>query len=281
MIEIKDIKIGNKKLATILKAHEKWLRDEPGGVRADLTGANLSGANLRGADLSGADLYGADLRSADLTGADLYGANLYGANLRSADLYGADLYGANLRSADLRSADLRSADLRSANLRSADLYGADLRSADLYGADLYGANLYGADLRSADLRSADLSGAKNLSALMVAMTTITPDGEFFAWKKVKSSDGIDLLARLLIPADAKRSNSTGRKCRAERAVVLSMETLAGEKLPDDTVAWSSWDRTFPYTVGATLIPDSWDENRWEECSHGIHFFITREEAANF
>lgn len=37
------------KLATILKNHKKWLRNEVGGERAD-----LSGADLRSADLSGA-----------------------------------------------------------------------------------------------------------------------------------------------------------------------------------------------------------------------------------
>jgi len=33
-----------------------------------------------------------------------------------------------------------------------------------------------------------------------------------------------------------------------------------------------------YEVGKLTIPDGFDENRWEECSHGIHFFITRSEA---
>ena len=53
-----------EKLNEILAAHKKWLNDEPGGVRADLRGANLRGANLRCADLRGADLRGADLSGA-------------------------------------------------------------------------------------------------------------------------------------------------------------------------------------------------------------------------
>jgi hypothetical protein len=28
-------------------------------------------------------------------------------------------------------------------------------------------------------------------------------------------------------------------------------------------------------------PDSFDDTRWEECSHGIHCFLTREEAINY
>ncbi len=34
-----------------LDLHLKWLRNEPGGVRANLDGANLTGANLNGANL--------------------------------------------------------------------------------------------------------------------------------------------------------------------------------------------------------------------------------------
>ena len=125
------MKISAKKLQEIIKSHGRWLRNEEGGERAD-----LSGADLRSADLSGADLSSANLSSADLSSADLSSANLRGANLRSANLRGANLSSANLRSADLSGADLRGANLRSANLR-----GADLRSADLSGADLRGANL--------------------------------------------------------------------------------------------------------------------------------------------
>ena len=43
-------------LNEILEKHRKWLNDEEGGERADLSGANLSWANLSGADLSWANL---------------------------------------------------------------------------------------------------------------------------------------------------------------------------------------------------------------------------------
>ena len=43
-------------LDKILELHKKWLNDEEGGERADLSSANLRGANLRSADLSGANI---------------------------------------------------------------------------------------------------------------------------------------------------------------------------------------------------------------------------------
>ena len=35
-----------------------------------------------------------------------------------------------------------------------------------------------------------------------------------------------------------------------------------------------------YEVGKEVVADSFDDDRWNECSHGIHFFITRNEAEN-
>ena len=78
----------------VLQRHAKWLKNEEGGEKA----------NLRGANLRDADLWGANLRDANLRG-----ANLWGANLRGADLWDANLRGANLRGADLRDANLRGA----------------------------------------------------------------------------------------------------------------------------------------------------------------------------
>ena len=104
-------------LNDILSKHELWLKDDPSGVRADLSGADLSDADLRDADLRGADLSGAYLSDADLRDADLRGADLRGAYLSGADLRGAYLSYAYLSGADLRDADLSDADLSDAYLR--------------------------------------------------------------------------------------------------------------------------------------------------------------------
>ena len=51
--------MNNLELQDILKLHEKWVNDEPDGIRADLSGANLIRADLIRANLSGANLSGA------------------------------------------------------------------------------------------------------------------------------------------------------------------------------------------------------------------------------
>ena len=190
-----------------------------------------------------------------------------------------------LSCADLRGADLRHADLSCADLRGADLRHADLRYADLRGADLSRANLRYADLRCADLSRANLYGAK-LSELTVAQTSILPDeGDIIGWKKAYVDDAIDdatpVIVKLLIPADAQRSNCTGRKCRANTARVLDLQDKQGNSLPPDTTAYSRYDTDFTYKKGETVHVENFDTNRWDECAPGIHFFITRIEAVEY
>ena len=194
------------------------------------------------------------------------------------------LHGADLRGADLRGAYLRHADLRGADLRGADLRGADLRDADLYRADLRGADLHGADLRGADLYGADLHRAYDVK-LSIAKISILPDeGDIIGWKKAWTDNEMPptpVIVKLLIPADAQRSNATGRKCRASTARVLDLQDKQGNSLPPDTTAYSGYDTDFTYKKGETVHVENFDTNRWNECAPGIHFFITRIEAVEY
>ena len=169
-----------------------------------------------------------------------------------------------------------------ANLSRADLYGADLSGANLYGANLYGAHLsradlYGANLYGANLSRADLPRAKNLEQVD-AITRILPDGDLIVWKQARTKDGVKAIIQLKIPAAAKRSNATGRKCRAEYA--KDMKHFVDGKETKQKL-YSDHDNSFVYEVGKIIRPDGFDENRWEECSSGVHFFITRWEAENY
>lgn len=169
------------------------------------------------------------------------------------------------------------------------LHDADLRYAYLCGADLHGANLHDADLRDADLRGADLSDANlrdaNHVQLSIAKTSILPDeGDIIGWKKAWTDDTMppkSVIVKLLIPADAQRSNATGRKCRASKARVLDLQDKQGNSLPPDTTAYSGHDTDFTYKKGETVHVEDFDTNRWKECAPGIHFFITRIEAVEY
>ena len=194
------------------------------------------------------------------------------------------LHGADLRGAYLRHADLRGADLRHASLHGAYLMHADLRDADLCDADLRDADLYRADLRGADLHGADLHRAYDVK-LSIAKISILPDeGDIIGWKKAWTDNEMPptpVIVKLLIPADAQRSNATGRKCRASTARVLDLQDKQGNSLPPDTTAYSGYDTDFTYKKGETVHVENFDTNRWNECAPGIHFFITRIEAVEY
>ena len=175
--------------------------------------------------------------------------------------------GAYLTGADLRGADLRGADLRGAYLRGAYLTGAYLTGADLRGAYLTGADLIGADLRGADLR-----GAKEIPYVPFACPS---DGAFIGWKKVCGN-----LIKLEIPEDARRCSATSRKCRCDKAKVLSVWNMKLEEEVSAVVNHAYGQDTL-YKVGEMVYPDSFDEDRWNECSHGIHFFINKQDAIDY
>lgn len=201
------------------------------------------------------------------------------ANLRGADLSGANLYNIDLRCADLNSADLNSADLRCANLRGVDLSGANLNSANLSGASLYNANLRGASLYNANLYSSNLNNA-NLNNVKTNMYTIgynlacPEEGSFIGYKKVGK-----YIVKLLIMEDSKRNSATTLKCRCDKAKVLDIEKIdTGEKIESTP---SDYDINFIYKVGEIVKVDNFDENRWNECSTGIHFFMNKQNAIKY
>ena len=273
-------KITQEELDMILKKHKRWLttyRKE--GESADLSYVDLSyaslcgmylfGANLSGANLSWTNLSGATLAYADLPCANLRYTNLAGAKLMIANLEGANLTRANMKYADLTGADLPCANLSHANMKFANLERANLGHADLTFADLKDANL-----KLADLTGVNLTNVKNLPDIsMVCPET----GLIICWKKALGG----FIIKLEIPEDAKRSSAIGsRKCRCNKAKVLSIENLDGTPA-EVTSVHSKHYPDFIYKVGETVEVPDFDENRFIECSNGIHFFMTRGEACAY
>ena len=155
------------------------------------------------------------------------------------------------------------------------LTGAILTGANLSRANLSGANLSGADLSYADLSYADLSGSNLTGTILPAFQICPETGAFTAWKILRDRR----IAELHVPADAKRTSSLiGRKCRAERVEVVGIVDLSTGQ-PVGT--GSSLHDATPYVVGQTVTPDSYDDDIRVECTHGIHFFITRQEAVDY
>lgn len=190
-----------------------------------------------------------------------------------ANLSGTDLSGENLSEANLIGAYLTGA-----NLRGAYLSGADLRGANLSEADLSEVDLSEADLRRADLRRADLRRSECIPYIPLACPE---EGSFIGFKKA----GVNLLScypvivKLLVLEDAKRSSATSNKCRCSKAKVLDIQDLDGNSI--EGIAFSLYDKNFTYEVGKVVEVKDFDENRFNECTTGIHFFINRQDAVDY
>ncbi len=172
--------------------------------------------------------------------------------------------------ANLIGANLIGANLSGACLSEANLSGASLIGAYLIGANLIGACLSGANLSRANLIGANLSRATGAELALALPSHIPTTGAFVGWKKCR--DGV--IVKLQICANAKRSHATTRKCRCEYARVLQVfgaEVGLSFMNPGGSPA-------IEYRKGKTVRCHEWDDNRWNECSGGIHFFLTREEA---
>lgn len=198
----------------------------------------------------------------------------------------------NLSFADLKYNTFRQCDFKSSNLSCADLsncilYGSDFRLANLYGARLNGNDFYNVDLRNADMRYAEINGSNfrdaktnntNIENVKINIFTngyplsCPEKGAFTAYKRAQG-----YIIELLVPEDAQRSSAFGRKCRCDKVQVVAITKRDGAPA-DVTSLHSDYDENFIYTIGETVLVEDFDTNRWNECSKGIHFYITREEA---
>ena len=129
-----------------------------------------------------------------------------------------------------------------------------------------------ANLSWPNLSEANLSEAKNINYPIAC----PEKGSFIAFKKASGG----FIVELEIPEDAKRCSATTRKCRCSKARVVSITNPDGTETEDTSVA-SKLDAGFVYKMGEVAEVPNFDEKRWNECSSGIHFFITRQEAVDY
>ena len=211
-------------------------------LRSDEDGVR---ANLRGCDLRGCNLIGSDLRESNFLGSNLLGSNFFGSDLSESNLIGCNLIGCNLRGCNLRESDLRESDLRES--------------------DLSGCNLWGCDLSGCDLSGVEYNEYTSFFVLQCP-----EQGSFIAWKKSQGK-----IVKLRVTENALRSSATTRKCRCSEAEVLEIDDGKLQEICSDC------DESFVYKVGEIVKVDDFDTDRWNECSSGMHFFITRQEAENY
>ena len=149
--------------------------------------------------------------------------------------------------------------------------------------DFSDVNFYKIDFHGANFCDANFLGANNINEVIssanIANTELCmqcpEEGSFIAFKKAAGC-----IVKLRVTESAKRSSATTRKCRCSEAEVLEIQNRDGTKSERTSVS-SKYDRNFIYSVGSVVSVPDFNDDRWNECTRGIHFFLSRQEAVNY
>ena len=97
------------------------------------------------------------------------------------------------------------------------------------------------------------------------------------------------ILKLEIPEDAKRISTVGKKCRCDKAKVLQAYKYLGiitdndedNIIASEDIFCSLRSNSFKYKVGEMVSVDNFDDSKDNECSTGIHFFMTKRDAIDY
>lgn len=266
--------ITQEELNCMMHMHEMWLIDDKTGKRADFSYY----------DLSGLDMSNRDLSRAIMVGTKLWGTNLTETTFYKANLIFCSIVRINLKNSYFVDSDLSFSSISDIEVKNVNFDGVNFMYSHMVRAHFYDCNFKHAimskgweECKTLSFFNCDLYLATNVPFIPFACPV---KGSFTGFKQALSMDGSYVVVELRIPASAKRSSATGRKCRCNKAKVVAIYDCHGNKLKE-TKAKSTYDTDFIYKVGKTVEVDNFCTDRFAECAPGIHFFITFEEAANY
>lgn len=198
-------------------------------------------------DLSGTDLSNMDFTLSSFQNTVLDEVNFENSSVENALFDGCPMKGANFKNARMVTASFRYCDMRGCNIEDANLFGAVLEFADL-------------------------EGIVSNEGTQWFRLRCPEEGAFLGYKKCVN----DRMVQLLIPADAKRTSATLPSCRCSKAKVLTIKTFDYTQNFDE--AWSLVDENFVYKKGEWVEVKNFNEDRWQDSTTGIHFWMSRAEA---
>lgn len=215
-------------------------------------------------DFSNLDLSGLDLSNLDLNKANLSCCNLFNTNLFNTNLFNGILCNSKLLNTNLCCAYLESANLENAVLSNVDLTNTRLDYANLSYANLFDCNLEKTNLESVNLFRTRLDEKEKIRKGIILKESM------IGYKRC-----IDrIIVTLEIPKGAIVFSINNNKCRTNKAKVVEISN-------GETIAKSRYDENFIYELGQEIEIEDFDLMYNVECSSGIHFFRTREEAENY
>ena len=248
---------------------------------------NLQNVRIRGIDFS-----------QEILKANHYSfANLFGLDLSGAYFEDCKFGLISLTECNFENTEFRRCVFNDTIFRRCNFHGARLLTSKFTDTTMYGVNF-----------SCDIVGGCEFNRVRADETTsffnimCPEEGSFIGYKKAilfRRGGGNyyeeKILVKLRITEDAKRSSATSYKCRASKVQVIGFMKLRRDendfmklhivdedfKLPSGYGVCSSRDQGFLYELGAIIQVPDFDENRWDECAEGIHFFMNKNMARDY
>lgn len=216
--------------------------------------------------------YNVNMNMQDIVLSDL---DLSGVILRDTDFSWASFHNICFDGADFSGCILKNTLFDNCSLRATVFRNADLESSALRGADMRGCDLRGANMFCSVLEKAKLEGCISDESTRFFRLYCPEKGAFIGYKKCCDNR----IVELLIPADAKRTSATRNSCRCSKAKVLVIKSTDCSVYFEE--AWSTVDENFVYRTGQWVEVPDFDEDRWNDSTTGIHFWMTREDAVQY
>lgn len=201
---------------------------------------------------------------------DLSNMDLSGIDFSWSDFKNINFGGSNFEKSILDNTKSVNVSYKGANFKDASLFGGDFR-----GCDLSDTECDGTIFTESILIDANINNLRDSDRTVHFRNFCPQEGYFFGYKKCFD----ERIVKLLIPKDAKRCSSTSNACRCDKARVVSITDFDGNGFY--TEAMSYVDQNFIYKLGEMVYADYYNENRWLDSSHGIHFWMSLDEAKGY
>lgn len=211
-----------------------------------------------------------DFREVVIEGVDLSGLDLSGIDFSWATFVDVVFAGSRFVGSCLEHVKCTNVDFASSDMTRSSLVGGDFR-----GCNLSRTNCDGTNFTASQLEGANLEGLIDTDSTIHFRNHCPQDCYIFGYKKCFNNR----MVKLLIPKNAKRCSSTTNACRCERARVVAITDMDGNGSYKEAVSFV--DENFIYRLGEMAVADSYHEDRWLDSSHGIHFWMTFEEALGY
>lgn len=271
----KKTQITLKRLKEIMASHAKWLDNKYGGTRASFRDVTFEGL-FKNFDFSQVSFKNVKADYATFENCKFNNADFNNCYFKQANFDNCEFVDCETDN----DVSFYGAGFDKCNFNDAHLFEANFCEAYFDKCTFVKANLNSADFRNAELSECDLTDIC-YDELTAGIALACPEqGPFVAFKKAHLYNGDRCIVKLYVPAEAERSSATTRKCRVSKAKVVAVYKMEGGiYTPVQQNAYSNHTNSFVYKLGSTVSVKNFDKNRWNECSTGIHCFITKREAA--